>query len=32
MGYSVGEHVKTYLRYLEQRDVAEITAILSLEM
>ena len=29
MGHSVGEHVKTYLRSLEQKDVAEIAAILS---
>ena len=29
MGHSAGEHVKTYLRYLERRDVAEIAATLS---
>tara|TARA_B100000214_G_C23445336_1_gene391197 strand:- start:76 stop:309 length:234 start_codon:yes stop_codon:yes gene_type:complete len=29
MGHSVGEHVITYLRYLGQKDVAEIAAILS---
>ncbi len=29
MGHSVGEHVKTYLRYLEQKDVAEIASTLS---
>jgi len=29
MGHSVGEHVKNYLRYLEQKDVAEIAASLS---
>ena len=29
MGHSVGEHVKTNLRYLKQKDVAEIAAILS---